>query len=178
MNTLSKGTVKVGALVVTDDAVVAGDATVTGAMAAASFAAPNDPAQLQYADVTLTNAQMLALRATPIALVAAPGEGTVLEFVGALLKFDVTTAGYTETADNLAVRYENGTGVIVSQAIESTGFLDQTTDGISNAPPKIDAIGLAVNKALVLHNPGDGELTGGNAANTLKVRTLYRVHTL
>lgn len=131
----------------------------------------------QWAEVSITNAEMLALRATPKTLVAAPGAGKVIEFVSAQLFFDYTAA-YTETADNMAIRFNNGTGVIVSQAIEATGFVDATADTITNALPKIDAIAAksgSENLALVLHNTGDGEYGGGNAANVIRVKIAYRV---
>lgn len=131
----------------------------------------------QVASVSLTNAEMLALRATPKTLVAAPGAGYMLEFVSAQLFFDYTAA-YTETADNLAVRLGDGSGTIVSQAIEATGFVDATADTMTNALPKIDAIVSKTNgenKALVLHNTGDGEWGGGNAANAVRVKVVYRV---
>lgn len=128
-----------------------------------------------YAEVALTNAQVLALRATPITLVAAPGAGLVLQLLSAVLIFDYTGA-YTETADNLAIKYTNGSGAAASQTIETTGFLDATSDQIRNAQPAID-VAMVSNAALVLHNTGDGEFGGGNAANVLRVKVAYRVHT-
>lgn len=131
-----------------------------------------------YAEVSITNAQFLAIRATPQTLVAAPGAGKVLEFISCMLFFD-RTAVYSETADNLAVRYVDGSGVIVSQAIETTGFVDAATDASTNGLAKIDAITLTAqgdNKALVLHNTGDGEFGGGNAANVIRVKVAYRIH--
>ena len=131
---------------------------------------------VQYAEVSLTNANMLNLRATPITLVAAPGAGYYNEFIAATLFFDYTGA-YTETADNMAIRYTDGSGTIVSQAIEATGFVDATADTATNALPKIDAISAKTaceNKALVLHNTGDGEYGGGNAANAVRVKVAYR----
>jgi hypothetical protein len=140
-------------------------------------ASPTGDGVTQWAEVTITNAEMLALRAAPKTLVAAPGAGKVLEFVGLQLFFDRTGA-YTETADNMAVRFDNGTGVIVSQAIESTGFVDAAGDAITNGLPKIDGLATAAqgeNKALVLHNTGDGEFGGGNAANVIRAKVSYRV---
>lgn len=133
---------------------------------------------IRYAEVALTNAQMLALRATPVQLVAAPGAGYVLEFLSSVLIFDYTAA-YTETDDNMAVKYENGSGVAVSDAIEATGFVDATADTLTHARHVIDGIVAAsgaANKALVLHNTGNGEYGGGNAANVVRVKTAYRVH--
>lgn len=136
------------------------------------------PGATQYAEVSITNAEMLALRATPKTLVAAPGAGKFLEFVSLQLFFDYTGA-YTETTDNMAVRLTDGTGIIVSQAIEATGFVDAAADTVTNALPKIDAIAAktaAENKALVLHNTGDGEYGGGNAANVVRAKVTYRIH--
>lgn len=133
-----------------------------------------------FKEVSLTNAEIKALRATPKTLVAAPGTGKVLEFLGALLLLDYGgTNVFTETADNLAIRYNNGSGVIVSEAIESTGFIDQSADTLTNAIPKIDVIAAKTgseNLSLVLHNTGDGEIAG-NAANdnTMRVKVTYRV---
>jgi hypothetical protein len=119
---------------------------------------------IQYAEVSITNAEMLALRAAPKTLVAAPGAGKVIQFLGALLFFDYTAA-YTESTDNLAIRYTDGSGTIVSQAIEAGGFVDATADTMTACD----------NAVLVLHNTGDGELGGGNAANSVRVRVAYRI---
>lgn len=137
---------------------------------------------IQVAEVTLTNAEIKALRATPKTLVAAPGSGKVLEFISAVLKNSGGANALTESSDNMAVKYTDGSGAAVSQTIEATGFIDQTAATITTALAKIDAIvayASAANKALVLHNTGDGEYGGNAAADvTLKVKVAYRVHTL
>lgn len=140
-----------------------------------------DPTTIQYAEVSLTSAVVKALRATPATLVAAPGAGKVLEFVSAALFLDYGGSNaFTETADNLAVKYTDGSGIAVSQAIETTGWIDQTADTMTTAQAKIDVIAAKTaseNKALVLHNTGDGEIAG-NAGNnnTVRVKVAYRVH--
>lgn len=134
-------------------------------------------AGVQSTEVSITNAQMLAIRATPVALVAAPGAGKVNDFLGAVLLFD-RTAVYSETTDNLAIRYIDGTGTIISVAIETTGFLDAAADAVYFAEPVAGTVlgvkTLFENCALVLHNTGDGEFGGGNAANVVRVKTMYR----
>jgi hypothetical protein len=138
-----------------------------------------DVSTIQYAAVSLTNTNVLNLRATPITLVAAPGAGKVIEFISAALLFDYTAA-YTESADNLAVKYTDGSGVQVSDDIETTSFLDATADTMTFARKKVDSIVAksgCENKALVLHNTGDGEYGGGNASNAIRVKVAYRVHT-
>ncbi len=133
---------------------------------------------IRIARVTLTNANMLALRATPITLVAAPGANKRIQYLGATLNLDASAGAYTETADNMAVKFTNGSGVAVSATIEATGFVDQAAKMHSQSIPVVDAIVAeagCVNQALVLHNTGDGEYGGGNAANSLVVNVTYRV---
>lgn len=132
---------------------------------------------VRFAEISLTDTNMKALRATPIELVAAPGAAYVLELVSATLIFDYTAA-YTESADNMAIKYTDGSGVQISDDIEATGFVDATADTITFARKKVDGIVAAsgaANKALVLHNTGDGEYGGGNAANRVRVKVSYRV---
>ena len=136
--------------------------------------------QIVYADVTLTSAQVKALAATQIELVAAPGAGKVLMFHGALLKLDYGGSNaFTESSITFGIKYTDDSGVQVCTAIEATGFIDQTADTYTNAVPSADAIVAATgaeNKALVLDNLGGGEVAG-NAANdnTLVVRVYYSV---
>jgi len=134
---------------------------------------------MQYADVTITAAEVKAARATPVSLVAAQGAGNAVMFFGAQLKLNYGSEVFTETADNFAIKYTDGSGVAVSQTIENTGFIDQSADTLTNALPVADAIVVATgaeNQALVLHNTGDGEIAG-NASDdsTVTVRIFYQV---
>lgn len=137
---------------------------------------------IQQAQVTLTAAQIKALAATQITLVAAPGAGKAVHFMGALLKLNYGSEVFTESADNLVIKYTNASGVAVSDVIECTGFIDQSADTITSAVPVKDAIVAASaceNQALVIDNNGDGEF-GGNASNdsTISIDVSYRVVTL
>lgn len=135
---------------------------------------------LKSATITVTNAELKALRATQKTLVAAPGTNKSIEFVSALLRLNAGSEVLTESADNLSIRYTNGSGVKVSVDIEATGFIDQAAATFTNAIPVKDAIVVAtgaLNQALVLDNDGDGEFAGnatGDATMTLHV--IYRVH--
>jgi hypothetical protein len=134
------------------------------------------PLEVLEAEVTIAAAAVATLRATPVELVPAPGAGYVLELLSAILLLDYTAPAYTETADNLAIKYENGSGLQVSETIEMTGFIDQTGDMVTNARPKLDLIGTKAqteNKALVLHNTGDGEF-GNSGGSPLRVKIAYR----
>lgn len=127
--------------------------------------------------VALTNAEILALRATPKTLVAAPGAGYFIEFISAVIFFD-RVGSYTETADNMAIKLGDGSGTAVSETIEVTGLLDAAGDVVMPVQPATSAViakAAAENKALVLHNIGDGEYGGGNAGNEVLVRVTYRI---
>lgn len=130
--------------------------------------------------VTVTNAQLKALAGTPKTLVTAKGSNRFVEFVGAILRLNAGTNVLTESADNLVIRYTDGSGTIVSETIEMTGFVDQASDMATIAIPKLDVIvseANCVNKPLVLHNSGSGDFAGNAAADaTLEVTIMYRVH--
>jgi hypothetical protein len=140
-----------------------------------------DTTLIQHAAVSLTSAQVKALRASPITLVAAPGAGFLIEFVSAVLLLDYGgTNVFTESGNNLAVKYTDGSGTAVSQTIEMTGFIDQSADTRTNALPSIDSIVAksgCENKALVLHNTSGAEIAGNAGAdNVVRVKVAYRVH--
>ncbi len=110
-------------------------------------------------------------------MVAAPGADKVIQFLGAELILDYNSVAYTESGDNMAVRYTDGSGAIVSETIESTGFIDQTADTLTNAIPKKDVIVAAtgaVNQSLVLDNTGS-EFAAGNSP--VRVKVTYKVIT-
>lgn len=126
-----------------------------------------------YKEVSITAAEMLALRASPKTLVAAPGAGRVLEFLGAIFIYDYVAA-FTETADNIAIRETDGSGTVVSLTLETTGLLDATADKMSTIKPLATDVLMLANKPLVLHNTGDGEF--GGTGSPCRVKIAYKVH--
>lgn len=131
---------------------------------------------IKQSTTVITNAQALALRATPITLVAAPGASKRLWFLSAAIKSDAAAGAYTESTANLVVRYVGASGVIASEAIEMTGFIDQAAIMHTQGRAKLDVIATvaqSVNVPLVLHNTGAAEWGGGNAANSVTVVCQY-----
>jgi len=131
---------------------------------------------LQWADVTITAAEVKALATTPIELVAAPAAGSFHQFIGAVFKLNYGSEVFAEAGDNLGVKYTDASGVQVSSTIETTGWIDQSADTITNAIAAQDAIVAATSaeaQALVLDNLGSN--ITGNASNdsTVTVRTYY-----
>ena len=138
---------------------------------------------VQYADVTLTAVQVKALATTQIELVAAQGAGTLIRFLGAVLKIDYGSEVFAEPSapDELQIKYTNAAGVGVSNQVDATGFVTASADTYTNANPIVDAIvaaSAAENAALVLDNTGANYT--GNASNdsTITVRTYYVVQSL
>lgn len=135
--------------------------------------------QMATATVSMTATEVKALATTPIELVAAPGAGKVVQFMGASLKLVYGGSNaFTEAGDNLGIKYTDASGVQVCTTIECTGFIDQTASTYTNAVPSADAIVAATgaeNQALVLDNLGSN--FAGNAAddNTLEVSVAYRI---
>lgn len=133
-------------------------------------------------EITITQAQLVALRAAPITVVAAPGSTKVLQFLGAYLELVYAgTGNNTESTANLGFKYTDGSGVQVNESVECTGFIDQTVSTNTHARPKLDPIVAATastNQPLVLHNLGGGEFgtTGGTPTSSLKVKVIYAVH--
>lgn len=162
---------------------IGGAKTFSGAVTfSGSIVQPTQDGLFFFTEVSITAAQIKAIRATPITLVAAPAAGKALRFLGAELILDYGGSNvFTESTNNLAIRYTNGSGVIVSGTIETTGFIDQSADTATGAIPVIDGIVAKAGveaQALVLHNTSGAEIAG-NAANdnVVRVKTWYSVFT-
>lgn len=141
------------------------DGAVTSAKLAASI--------LKMAEVTLTSAQVKALKATPITLVAAPGAdlANVPVAINIVVNYGGTNA-FTESSDDLSIGYASGAEL---KEIESTGLIDQTNDEWRYITFEFDETFIPEeNKAIVITNLDD-EIAGNAAGNnTVLVRLYYR----
>lgn len=131
----------------------------------------------ETADTLIATAAVKTLNATPVELVAAPGSGKYLEFLGALLFIDYTSADYVAGAgEDLVIRYENASGQICSASVDGS-VLAASADALVYIPPVSDPsaspAGFVVpdNKALVAHIL-TGEIATGDSP--FKIRTFYR----
>jgi hypothetical protein len=128
-------------------------------------------------NVRLTAAQVLALNATPVALVPAPGASYALVLESVTIHKPAGTAyGGIAAGEDISVRYTDGSGTELAQ-IETTGFLDQATAQTRTAYPYRAASAISsqtpvANAAIVAHMLV-GEITTGNSPLDFEVR--YRV---
>jgi hypothetical protein len=167
-------------LAVTGTLAVTGAQTLTG-LTTCTAGAVLGTDKIITETLDITSAQVKALKATPLAITAAPGAGNFIQFLGATLALDYGSNGFTESSDNLVIEYETS-GVDASAAIETTGFLDQTADMITTVIPAAIAAAVPASfsgKKLMLFNSGDGEIAG-NAANdsVLRISVTYAVRAL
>lgn len=102
--------------------------------------------------VVITAAQVLALNATPITILPAPGANLANIFLGAIFRkpSGVAYAGIA-AGEDLAIKYTNASGKEVARC-ETTGFLDSTgdqvrwviphaaTSGVSDITPVANAV--------------------------------------
>ncbi len=124
--------------------------------------------------VEISSEEIKKLRASPKVLVPALGAGRLIEFISAVLRIDSTDTVYTESTDNLVIEYSSNDDL--TGAIETTGFIDQTTNEIRRVVTDWTTgdLEVQINKAVQLFNTGDGEYAAGTGVMT--VTTLYRIH--
>ncbi len=139
--------------------------------------AQNTAPALRTRRATITTGQLLALNATPISLVPAPGAGFTLIFEGAELYKPAGTAyGGIAAGEDVAIKYTDASGTAVATC-EATGFLDQATAQVRyvrafTAASAVSDLTPVANAALVAHML-TGEITTGDSA--LRVRVFYRI---
>lgn len=125
-------------------------------------------------DVLISSAQVLALNATPVIAVPAPGAGNYLEFLGAQLFLDYNSAAYVAGAgEDLVFKYTDDSGAAVSNALDGSLFTG-TADALANAYPlnaAASTLATAENAPIVLHLLV-GEWATGDSP--IKVRTFFR----
>jgi hypothetical protein len=137
--------------------------------AVATLAAPVVPGLLESV-AQLTNADILALNAAPQTLVAAPGAGFAVA-VDSVYFYFASAGAYTVGSADMKVEYATGADIL---DIVESGFLNQGTDQARHYAPAVGAFTPVANSAVRLICEA-AALTGGNAANTLSIRTLYRL---
>ena len=127
----------------------------------------------------VTSAQVLALFATPIAVLPAQGAGlAIIPIRVAIHKPAGTAYAGIAAGEDLVLKYTNAAGAQCSSLIETTGFLDQATAqtriaGMPGSTGATPADYAPVSNAAVMLHLLTGEITTGTS--DLYVRVWYDV---
>lgn len=154
------------------NAEVASDAAIVYSklsLAASLLSADMEPALQHYTDVTLTSAQVKALNATPITLVAAPGllKAILVDAVYSTLTY--VSAAYSTNAAGATLFYTDGsgtnTGITLTQAyLQSSATAQAYVRGAATSHSP------TVNAAIVIKASTTDPTTGDSP---IKIRTYY-----
>ena len=151
------------ALDVVGDGAITGNLDVAGTITSAGFISPQVTVQLSAADI-------IGMSVTPVELVAAPGEGKALVFLGLVANVTRTETGFTG-GGAVSAKYAGGADVMATIAASVlTGAAGQTIS--RRIPADLSDLDIAAveNKALVLTN-ADASFADGTG--TAEVTVLY-----
>ena len=168
-DTISEKTTATG---VTVDGVLLKD----GQVAATALGNAVNTGQVLTTEVAITKANILAMNATPVELVAAPGAGYVLELISAMLIYHRDTATYGGGGD-VTINYSGGAAITTT--IVAANSFGAAGDKIFSFN-KLNAAGgytMPVNTAIVITNATAAFTDPGNAAGVGRLHISYRIHT-
>jgi len=126
-----------------------------------------DPSLSQYASIPLSSAQILALNATPVTLVAAPGAGKTIIVQDVLFTMTTTATAYA-SGGNVTFQYSGGNAVTNNVASTVVTAAAGTSYTVRQA---ID-VTAAVNTALTVTNATGAFTTG---TGTALINVCYRI---
>jgi len=130
-----------------------------------------NPGLIQYTEVEISSAEVLAAFATPVEVIPAPGDGRVLEFISAVMILD---HGGTDYANARTCHFEYyGGGTTVSDTVAAATFINQADDCIVVCQALSAEAELSANTA-ICWALDTGEVITGNSP--LRMKVSFRVY--
>ena len=131
-------------------------------------------------NILITNAQIKALRTTPITVIAAQGSGKMISIISATVKFNYGGSNVFVTGGNLELHINNTSGILYSawNSAIYTGSVDNIYGVVGPQANGATTQGVMENLPVVLTTASSNPT--GNAANdnTLLINILYQVLTM
>lgn len=124
-------------------------------------------------ETTVTTAQILALHSTAITVVPDPGTGKFIIIEGCLVFYDYNSAAYAAIAggDDLSLNFESDASGSQLMSMETTGFLDQTSDQTRWFHANVSNVTCQASEPVAVKLLG--AITTGNSP--LRIRVYYRI---
>lgn len=174
----------VGASVTLSGDLTSTNAGVTSIGAAKVTVAKLDPAVMLEASVTLTQANIQAMSATPVSLIAAPGAGKLIIVDEIEVLHTYAVAAYTNGGD-VSIQYTTSAkavqvfDVAVVTGAATANYLWKPTAGYTSSASTSSETDLStsINKAVEITNATAAFATG-NSGNIFKFRIRYHVVTV
>lgn len=144
------------------------------------------PINIQSATITLTRAQILTLRATPITIVPAQGAGTTIQvlFAACTMNYGGSSVYTASAGQTIRIGYVDTAGSqIIGTALNNGGIVASTSQfaaiGLITGNTGVITSGIE-NQNVVVYNSVATEISGNTVPpdNTITVTVLYTVLTL
>lgn len=156
-----------------------GNASVKGNLSVTGSVGGGANAGLLTKTVTLTATQLLALKTTPVQIIAAPGAGLAIDVLSISLKYKFVTTAYTLNSGTFKLFYGPVANAHALCADQSASFLTAAANrniiGIPALVAATDTDTNNVNVAINAGNDGTNNYTLGDA--TVDVVVLYSIIT-
>lgn len=123
---------------------------------------------------TIANAAVKTLHATPVTIIKAPPTGYAIHNVRIYAKYIYATAAFDSVGggDDMEFRYTDGSGDKVANDIETTGWVDQTSDGYRCSGAVATSLTpLAATKVVV--TIASGEIYAAAGGGSLVIKAVY-----
>lgn len=151
--------------------------TVDGLCVASQLGNAANTGQELSREVVISAANIVAMYATPVEVIPAPGAGKVIEVLSAILIYDYATAAYT--GGGVVTLTYGSSGATITSNIAAANAFAATGDKVYPLGTLVatGGISMPVNTSVVITNGTGAFVNPGTAAGVGRLHVLYRIHT-